>query len=286
MVRNDGTSPPADRLLKDPPSLRSHIQQALQAVSEGPRPVWDETRPEDHGMSVVVFLMGLQHTTCDQPPEPCLIFNKRSRKVRQPGDICCPGGGVAPRFDRWVAELLRLPLSPLRRWSYYPYWRKRSPEQLARLRLLMATALREGFEEMRLNPLAVTFQGMLPPEKLVLFRRTIVPMVAWVGGQRRFVPNWEVEKIVRIPVRDLLAPRGYARVRLQMDSPKAGMRAGAQEFPAFRHRSREGSEILWGATYRITMNFLETVFGFRAPPPGGSEVIEKRLTSNYLTGQG
>lgn len=285
MVLHDRTSHPADRLLKDPPSLRSHIQQALQAVSGGAHPMWDATRPEDHGMSVVVFLVGLQDTVSDQPPEPCLILNKRSRKVRQPGDICCPGGGVAPRFDRWTAELLRLPRSPLRRWIYYPYWRKRSPEQMARLRLLMATALREGFEEMRLNPLAVTFQGMLPPEQLVMFRRTIVPMVAWVHGQRRFAPNWEVEKIVRIPVSALLAAGGYTRLRLKMDPPKSGLRDGEQDFPAFRHRSPEGSEILWGATYRITMNFLERVFGFQPPPPGGSEVIEKRLTAHYLTGQ-
>jgi hypothetical protein len=248
--------------------------------------MWDETRPEDDGMSVVVFLLGLQKTAPDRPPEPCLILNKRSRKVRQPGDICCPGGGVSPRFDRRAAQLLRLPLSPLRRWSYYPYWQKRSPERIARLRLLMATALREGFEEMRLNPLAVSFQGMLPAERLVMFRRTIVPMVTWVGGQRRFVPNWEVEKIVRIPMRDLLAPRGYIRLRLKTDFPEPHARADAwQDFPAFRHRSSEGTEILWGATYRITMDFLERVFGFRPPEATRSGVVEKRLRPSYLTGK-
>jgi len=276
---------PAERLLEHPRSLRRHIQRALQAGSR-PRPIWDETRPEDDGMSVVVFLLGLQQTASDQPPEPCLILNKRSRKVRQPGDICCPGGGVAPRFDRRAAHLLRLPLSPLRRWSYYSYWRKRSPEQMARLRLLMATALREGFEEMRLNPLAVSFQGMLPAEQLVMFRRTIVPMVAWVGGQRRFVPNWEVEKIVRIPMRALLAPRSYIRLRLTTDFPETAARAGEwKDFPAFRHRSAEGTEILWGATYRITMTFLHRVFGFRPPDPTRSDLVEKRLRTSYLTGK-
>jgi hypothetical protein len=248
--------------------------------------MWDETRPDDDGMSVVVFLLGLQQAAPDQPPEPCLILNKRSRKVRQPGDICCPGGGVSPRFDRRAAHLLRLPLSPLRRWSYYPYWRKRSPERIARLRLLMATALREGFEEMRLNPLAVSFQGMLPAEQLVMFRRTIVPMVAWVDGQRRFVPNWEVEKIVLIPMRALLAPRGYIRLRLKMDPPGTGVGTGAwKDFPAFRHRSPEGAEILWGATYRITMDFLERVFGFRPPASTRSGMVEKHLGASYLTGK-
>ena len=101
---------------------------------------------------------------------------------------------------------------------------------MPRLRLLLATALREGAEEMRLNPLGVGFQGMLPPEHLVMFNRTIYPMVGWVQRQQRFFPNWEVERIVRIPVRALLVPTDYIRLRLTMahhaPAVEGGGRAG------------------------------------------------------------
>ena len=46
------------------------------------------------------------------PEEVCLILNKRSEKVRQSGDLCCPGGGVSPIMDTGFARLLFLPFSP------------------------------------------------------------------------------------------------------------------------------------------------------------------------------
>lgn len=275
---------PAHRLLNKPAALQTHIQHALQ-VKGNPHPVWDNGHPVDNGLSVVIFLLGLHRPAPDQSPEPCVILNKRSAKVRQPGDICCPGGGVSPRVDRLTAHLLRLPGSPLRQWAYYRFWRKRSSRRMARLRLLLATALREGVEEMRLNPLAVCFQGVLPTEQLVLFRRTIIPMVAWVRWQRRYVPNWEVERIVRVPIRALLDPGGYVGLRLRMGPRGPHLKGEWQEFPAFRHRSSESTEIIWGATYRITTNFLERVFGFVPPAPEAGAVVEKRLTRDYLSGR-
>lgn len=278
-----GMSDPIAGLLRCPQALQDHMQRALQEKNED-CPVWDEVSPEDDGLSVVLFLLGTYRSNALHHSEPCLILNKRSAKVRQPGDICCPGGGMAPRVDRLASHLLRLPLSPLRRWAYFPYWRYRGPEHLARLRLLLATALREGFEEMRLIPLSVTFQGSLPAEQLVLFRRTIVPLVAWVHGPQVFFPNWEVAKIIRIPLRALLQTDNYIGLRLQMTSSVGGGGEAWQTFPAYRHLSQEGSEILWGATYRITMRFLHRVFGFRPPEATGATVVEKRLTSEYLTG--
>jgi hypothetical protein len=184
-----------------------------------------------------------------------------------------------------AAHLLRLPRSPLTQWRYYRWWQQRGPRQTARLRLLLATALREGAEEMRLNPFRVRFQGALPADELVMFRRTIVPLVAWVEGQRRFTPNWEVAKIVRIPLRDLLSPGGYIRLRLRMADPATGSDKDGKVFPAFHAASSEETEILWGATYRITMNFLDHVFGFQPPDPDGPAEVHKRLTAAYLTGR-
>lgn len=274
------------RLLEDPLALQSQIQQALQA-RENPYPLWNDEHFVDEGLSVVLFLLGDCPQSPAKSPEPCLILNKRSDRVRQPGDLCCPGGAIEPRLDRIAANLLRLPLSPLRQWPFYRVWRLKAPQRAARLRLLLAAALREGLEEMRLNPMGVRFLGGLPPERLVMFKRTIAPLVGWVRWQRRFRPNWEVERIVRIPLRELLTPDGYIALRLQMVPSRSGGEGGHESaFPAFRFQSRGRTEILWGATYRIAMAFLERVFGFRPPSPSSGPVVEKRLTADYLTGKG
>ena len=283
---NGATANGAVRLLADPTALQRHIQWALQ-TGDNPHVLWDDEPMVDDGLSVVFFLLGDCPQSPTSSPEPCLILNKRSVRVRQPGDLCCPGGGIEPRLDRIAAHLLRLPLSPLHQWPCYRAWRRHAPQRAARLRLLLAAALREGVEEMRLNPLGVRFLGALPPERLVMFKRTIAPLVGWVRRQRQFRPNWEVERIVRIPLRHLLVPEGYIALRLQLVPGGSGGGGGdTQAFPAFRFRSRGRTEILWGATYRIAMQFLERVFGFRPPSPSRGPVVEKRLTAEYLTGKG
>ncbi len=238
-------------------------------------------------MSVVLLPIGAHSPSSGQPPEPCLILNKRSQRVRQPGDICCPGGGVEPRIDTILARLLRLPGSPLRNWAHYTRWRHDYPRELRRLCLLLATALREGLEEMRLNPLRVRFLGSLPSEHLVMFRRVIHPLVVGVGRQRHFQPNWEVERVVRIPLRSLLNPAHYICYRLSMSAFHQERADGdRRDFPAFRFSTGQGTEILWGATYRIAMGFLHQVLGFAAPDIDTLEVVEHELPPQYMTGTG
>jgi len=140
-------------------------------------------------------------------------------------------------------------------------------------------------EEMRLNPLGITFLGPLPPQRLAMFHRVIYPMVGWIGRQRRFFPNWEVEKIVTIPLRNLLKRTDYARYRLRMGSA-LGIEARVKDFPCFVHRDGVERELLWGATYRIVMDFLEIVYGFSPPDVESLPVIRGTLNSNYLTGEG
>ncbi len=236
--------------------------------------------------SVVLFLLG---PVCgaDGVRQPCLILNKRSEKVPQPGDLCCPGGGVSPRVDRLLAGLLRLPGSPLTRWPCWRWWRRRRPVESRRLSTLFATALREGAEEMRLNPLGVRFLGPMPVQRLVLFRRDIYPMVCWVNRQQRFFPNWEVEKIVHIPLVHLLDTRYYARYRLRMDVPGLSEATTAvRDFPCVIHGRGTERELLWGATYRIAMDFLDIVFGFRPPGLRGLPTINGRIGNRYMTGRG
>lgn len=274
----------AARCLQAPAAFRKHVGRAL--VSNSARKIVGAIDLAGRaGLSVVLLPIGVERSSGPPAPEPCMILNKRSLRVRQPGDICCPGGGIEPRVDHLLARLLRLPGTPLKRWKHYSQWRRERPDELHQLRLLLATALREGLEEMRLNPLAVDFLGRLPCEPLVMFRRVIQPLVVWVNRQRRFYPNWEVERVVRIPLRRFLDPAHYICYRLTMPDPRASVTAGGRlDFPAFRFETPQGTEILWGATYRIAMAFLNLVFDFAPPGLQTLEVVTRRLPPQYMTG--
>ena len=222
---------------------------------------------------------------CNSSSEPCVVFNKRSVRVRQPGDLCFPGGRVAPHLDSFLSKVLKSPFSPLARWRFWPQWRDHQREQADRLSLLFATSLRESMEEMRLNPFGVTFLGPMPPEDLRMFRRILYPMVAWIHRQRHFLPNWEVEKIVYVPLRKLLDPEAYACYRLRFNLDKGKESEGCErDFPCFRHENEKEKEVLWGATFRIVVSFLETVFEFAVPPLDSLPVITHTLDQRYVTG--
>lgn len=235
--------------------------------------------------SSVLFLLGPNCQGKGFSPTPCLILNKRSLRVKQPGDLCCPGGSISSSLDYYIAKLLYLPGFPLSRWPYWSLWRKKRRTEARSLALLFATCLREGFEEMRLNPLGVKFLGPLPSQQLVMFRKVIYPMVCWTSRQKRFSPNWEVEKIVYIPLQNLLTPSNYARYRLDVESSQEnGNDLNTKEYPCFVHEYQGESEVLWGATFRITMVFLEIVFGFKSPDMDSLPVVCGSLGENYLTG--
>jgi len=237
--------------------------------------------------SAVLFLLGFIDEGKRFPSEPCLILNKRSLKVKQAGDLCCPGGSISSRLDSFLAKLLYLPGSSLSNWPYWHIWRKEQHRQARRLALLFATSLREGFEEMRLNPFRVKFLGPLPPQQLVMFERVIYPMVCWISGQRRFSPNWEVEEVVYIPLKKLLMHSNYARYRLNIKTLHENEKKTiVKNFPCFLHEHNDSVEKLWGATFRITMVFLEIVFGFKPPDIESLPIVHGTLDENYLTGNG
>ena len=138
---------------------------------------------------------------------------------------------------------------------------------------------------MRLNPFRVKFLGPLPSQQLVMFRRVIYPMVCLISRQKRFFPNWEVDKIVRIPLRNLLNPGSYACYRLCLESGKESPQKGrTQDFPCFLHEDHDEKEVLWGATYRIVMVFLDLIFGFRPPDTRSLPVVLGSLNENYYGG--
>ena len=153
--------------------------------------------------------------------------------------------------------------------------------------LLFATSLREGVEEMRLNPFGIEFLGPLPPDTLVMFQRVIYPLVGWIKRQKRFFPNWEVEKIVHIPLRHFFNRDHYASYRLRFEMPPENIDPRLlEDFPCFIHQSHNEREVLWGATYRIVMVFLEMVFGFTPPETGSLPVVYGTLDDNYHNGLG
>jgi hypothetical protein len=264
--------------------LITHIMQALDERSHAER-FFPENVFKKMSTSSVLFLLSPHCEGEGGGREPCLILNKRSLKVRQPGDLCCPGGGISPRLDFWLANLLILPFFPLARWPYWSSWRRRRQSESRLLALLLATSLRESFEEMRLNPLNVRFLGPLPPQRLVMFRRVIYPMVAWTPSQKRFHPNWEVDKLVYIPLQSLLNPSNYAKFRLNLEmSPKKRQNRPNEDLPCFMHHTRNEKELLWGATYRIATVFLEFVFGFKPPGLDSLPVVHGNLDETYLSG--
>ncbi len=237
--------------------------------------------------SAVLFLLGRHCKEKEFSNLPCLILNKRSLMVKQPGDLCCPGGSMSSRVDAFLAKFLYLPGSPLTRWPYWQMWHKQRRQEAQNLALLFATCLREGFEEMRLNPLGIKFLGPLPSQQLIMFHRVIYPMVCWINRQKQFSTNWEVERVVYIPLQNLLDPSNYARYRLQIEtSHDNGKNSDVRDYPCFIQNHKNNSDILWGATFRITMAFLEIVFGFKPPDMESLPIVCGSLDKNYLTGNG
>ncbi len=272
------------KLLNNKSDLVNHIIHVLhERFDREPITSPDAVDP----LAAAAVLLLLSHKSCNNkgPGQPCLVLNKRSLRVRQPGDICCPGGSVAPLVDPYFARLLSLPFVSLDRWKYWRQWKKSKSPVARLLALFWATGLRESFEEMRLNPFGVRFLGPLPPQPLVMFQRTIYPSVAWINRQKRFFPNWEVEKVVDIPLVDLLNPANYAQYRLRrIPAGDAESINTIRHFPCFRFQLSNDTEVLWGATYRIVTLFLDYTFNFKPPSLGEIPIIEGSLDQNYFTG--
>jgi hypothetical protein len=274
-----------NRLLTQPAALQEHIVRILREPynREPPEALDDGDRV---ATSSVLFLLGWHCIPDRNQSEICLILTKRSRKVRQAGDLCCPGGTVSQRLDAFLGKLLQLPGTPLSRWPHWPALRSKQSRAARHLANLLATSLREGWEEMRLNPLGIRFLGPLPSRRLVLFKMVIHPLVAWVSRQRHFRPSWEVEKIVAIPLRELLDPANYCRYRLYITPHlERKLQRSTEDFPCFRHPHNGDVEVLWGATYHIVVLFLGLVFAFQPPDVTSMPFIPGLLDDGYLNGR-
>jgi len=275
-------APPADlNLVFDAAALRERVVSVLSRHC-GPEAL--SPNPDCSGVrtSSVLLLLGEMVPVEGGVPEACIILNKRSREVKQPGDLCCPGGAIE-KLDHFLSRLLQVSASSLSRWPYWHVLKTRQPEDAQFLSLLYAAGLRESWEEMRLNPFGLTLLGPLPSQCLVLYRRVIHPLAAWVACQKEFTLSWEVERIVRFPLRALLNPFNYAVYRMNVPPRLEWRFSGTTvDFPCFIYSIDGRAELLWGATFRIVTLFLQMIFGFRIPHLKRLPLVPASLGDEYV----
>jgi 8-oxo-dGTP pyrophosphatase MutT (NUDIX family) len=272
-------------LVYEPSALQERISRAL-SIRCGLESLFRNDHCQyDVRTSSVLVLFGERVFDDSGVPEACIILNKRSMDVKQPGDLCCPGGALE-RFDPYLARLLLLPGGILPKWPCWRALKHENPANADYLSLLLAAGLRESWEEMGLRPFHLRFLGPIPSQCLVIFPRVIHPLAVWVTRQKSFTLNWEVERVVYIPLRALLNPFNYGRYRLCVPSGMEWRFRGAEvEFPCFMFAHDGRAELLWGATFRIVMQLMEMVFSFIPPQLDKLPLVPARVTRDYVNGK-
>lgn len=213
-------------------------------------------------------------------------LSKRSHRIPQAGDLSCPGGILQDRQDKIIRRLVTSGVIPVLRNRAGKLSRQRDAETFQTLTLFLANALREAWEEIRLNPLAVHFLGPLPAYSLQLFRRIIFPMVGQVHEISRFRPNYEVESLVDIPVSVFFHQENYATLIREVDGRLGHEQMEPQFMPCLIYHDKAGAEhVLWGATFFIILSFLEIIFNFELPEWRNRRLIRKTIDAHYLSGE-
>jgi 8-oxo-dGTP pyrophosphatase MutT (NUDIX family) len=236
--------------------------------------------------AVLLPLYFREETGSHAPGNYVLLLNKRSRQVQQPGDLCAPGGGIHPRLDRLLGRLLRSRFLSGIGGLGLAGETNRGDSLYEKISLLLATALRESWEELRLSPFNVEYLGPLPAYRLHQRSWTIFPMVGGVRHNWKPKLSWEVEKIVSIPLQSFFRPENYALYSLEV--PEHLVSQGIPNpwrFPCLVHQDNGEEEILWGATFEVVENFFKIVLDFDLPTANLQRIIERPLASNYLSGR-
>lgn len=242
----------------------------------------------DHWLAAGVIL--LLHYREDSEREGGFVLQliKRSSIVPQPGDLSCPGGMLHQSADHLLSHLIFPGISPILQGRPLSYARARSSKTYDSICLFLTNALREAWEEVRINPFNIHFLGPLPTRELYVFSRIIFPVVGLVKRPWTFRPNREVERIVEIPLMTLFNGENYGTLTVEIEShlPFRRQVEPVRNFPCFLHKpaGSNNEEILWGATMSIIMNFLEIVFDFRLPAAISDRVVRKSLRPDYATG--
>jgi len=241
----------------------------------------------DRWLAAGVILLLHHHAGAGRDGGFVLQLIKRSSLVPQPGDLSCPGGMLDPRTDRLLRCLVASGLTPILQGRPRSLARARGGKSLEHISLFLTNALREAWEEVRINPLNVRFLGPLPSQELYVFSRVIFPVVGLVKRDWTFRPNREVERVIEIPLAALFDGERYGTLTVEIESalPFRHEVEPVRNFPCFLYTPPGGrEEVLWGATLSIVLKFLAIVFGFTLPEANSNRVIRKFLRPDYATG--
>src|SRR3990172_4866644 len=156
---------------------------------------------------------------------------KRSNLVTQAGDLACPGGILHPLKDFLLMWIIRSGLIPLLNNKAGRYSRLRNCPTFQAIALFLATAVREAWEEIRLNPFRINFLGPLSSYSLSLFPRIIFPLVCHVNMPHRFYPNYEVECFVDIPIAAFYHEDNYGMLLTESDAGSPHPEEGRETLP-------------------------------------------------------
>jgi 8-oxo-dGTP pyrophosphatase MutT (NUDIX family) len=213
------------------------------------------------------------------------LLNKRSNSVPQAGDLCAPGGGIHPFFDKILQNLLRVPFLPVGKGPGLELSKKKGKALYRHILFFLGNALRESWEEMRLSPFNVEFLGALPTYRLQSRKWLLFPIVGRVKAEWHPRLSAEVEEIIKIPLHFFYSPENYALFSLKIpeDIKREGP-PGPREFPCLVYPLGGRQEVLGGATFHILRTFLTAVLSHSLPFPNGQRIIRKTLAPNYYGG--
>jgi 8-oxo-dGTP pyrophosphatase MutT (NUDIX family) len=203
---------------------------------------------------------------------------KRSAKVSQPGDLSFPGGMLSPIKDNLLKHLISVGIIPL--FNNNPYLAiNKSDKKTSRLMtLFLASAIREAWEEIRMNPFNLIYLGSLPTYTLKMFHRIIFPSVCFLKSQSHYHMNDEVDRIINIPLSAFFNELNYYRLYVEVPH----ISGHKEEFPCLLFKERNGEEhLLWGATFFLIMDFLKIVRNFHPPSIPSERSIKKILLPDY-----
>ena len=211
---------------------------------------------------------------------------RRSHRVAQAGDLACPGGMLHAKWDLPLKKLITSGLIPLLRNKAGRHARRRDSRTYHAVALFLANAAREAWEEIRLNPFRLLFLGPLPSYSLHLFPRTIFPLVGFVNSGHSFRPNYEVERLVDIPVQAFFQQENYGTLTTTTDSGLRPSGNSSEALPCLTYRDPVGREnVLWGATFFIIESFFKIVFDFQIPQAQTGFAVNKTIDAHYVSGK-
>lgn len=203
---------------------------------------------------------------------------KRSSKVSQPGDLSFPGGMLSPLKDNLLKFLISAGIIPTIRYNKHLMLNHYDRRTRRIITLFLASALREAWEEVGMNPGRLIYLGPLPTYTLKMFQRVIFPSVCFLKQQSGYRLNDEVDRIINMPLTFFFDDSCYFRLAVEM----AQRNDHVEEFPCLLFQERNGEEhILWGATFFLIMKLMEIVYDFHIPTIPQEKTIKKTLLADY-----